>query len=353
MDDRIAALSFSGLYHVAKVGMAYKDFAKLESLNSKPIPNSLLQFYPALAFFEGISINLYKLRHENGSFRLFPLGVSQYSRSSTFFQCDLLLCTSDMLATNAKFPENHVLAVPYLMTLIQKFSKSRGNFKGGICRSCLCCFRSTQALEAHFNVCSIDCRRGSSAARTRSRNMYIHRPLKFNSFTNRVEPNGLQWRRSSNFKMLKPLVLGFFDIESYNIPLSAATGSIYEKIPSGAIATQSIMSYQYVFRSMYPEIPISQSLAAPRIRFSPQTQESGDKELFIALFLSLRGDLFEHSRHLHNVLSRDVPPPRQNQRDPNLLKYIASIMGCDICGRIFGSRAYSHRSKSFYSHQAV
>ena len=349
MDDRIAALSFSGLYDVTKVGMAYKDFARLESLNSRPIPTNLLQFYPALSFFEGLSVNLYRLRHENGSFRLFPLGVSQTSRSSSFFQCDLLLVTSDLLAANTTVPENHVLAVPYLQTLVEKFSKSRGGYKGGICRSCLCCFTSTHALEAHFNVCSIDCRRGSALPRKRSRNMYIHRPFKFNTFSQRVEQNGLQWRRSSNFKMLKPLVTGYFDMESYNIPLSADTGSIYEKIPRGAISTQAVMSYQYVFRSMYKEIPISQSLAAPRIRFSPQTQESGDKELFIGLFLSLRSDLLEHSRHLHNVLSRDVPPPRQSQRDPNLLKYIASKTACDICGKLFGSTGYSHRSKSFYT----
>ena len=343
----MSSLITTDLFQLAKMGLALQDMGKLEAMNSNPIPEGLLQYYPQLAYFSGLSLNIFLIREENGCFRLFPIGLSKNCRKTSHFHIDLIQITSSILVPGAITPNNHVLAAPFLSTLMTKFSGNRGHYSR-ICRSCCSVFSSTQALHAHFSVCSIDARKGSTSARKRSRNMFSHHPRKLNSFSGRLEPNGLKWRRSSNFKLCAPLCIGLLDTEAYNVPLPKDTGSIYERVPTGAQGTQSIMCYQYVFKSMYPDIPLSDDLAHPRIRFSPQTPESGDKELFISLFLSLRQDMLHHAEHLKRILKADVPPPPPHARDKDLLLRIAKETHCQICGKRFQSTSFSRRSKSHY-----
>ena len=351
MEEGLFTLNTSGLFDVGSVGLRLEDFATLENLNSNPIPAALIRLFPALAFYSGLSVNLYQIRRNNLSFRLFPLGLSKNSRNSQFFQIDLIQTTQGLLIEGAITPNNHVLAVPYLATLMNKFSsrqQNRGHYVH-LCRSCLVVHKTSQSLLTHYNTCSIESRKGSAPARLRSRNQFIHMPTKMNHFKNRLEVNSLTWRRSKNYTLIKPLTIGFADLESYNVDMPNNNESIYKKIPSNATRTQTAMSYCYNFCSLYPSIPLPPSLKSPRVRFCPQTPECSDRELFLSFFLSLRNDLWEHSKFLESVLSKDAPPLPLNQRSARMVKYFKSVLYCLICGRKFGSKAYSHKTKRYYT----
>ena len=350
MEKALASINISGLFNLGERGLKLHNFHRLETQNSNPITPALVKIFPALAYYQGLSFNIYQIRANDHTFRLFPLGLSKFSRNSNYFQIDLIQTTPAILDNKCKTPNSHVLAAPFLATLINKFGshqRNRGHFTH-LCRSCCAVFNSSQSLLCHFETCSIDARRGSAVARLRSRNRFIHLPKKMNRFSNRLEVNCLAWQRSQNFKLIKSLTIAFADLEAYNINLPDEVGSIYTKVPTNAMKTQKAMSYCYCFKSLYPSIPLPTTLASPRVRFCPQTPESSDEDLFLSFFLNLRSDLLEHSKFLHSVLSKDVPPTPAHLRSPRLIAFFKGIKFCFICGKRFGSKSWSNVSKKYY-----
>ena len=363
MTSEIRALNFQGLFKYGQKGLQVTDFKKLENLNT-PFSNRLKCLFPALAFFTTLSLNLFQIRRQNKEFRIFPISLSENYRDSSSFQVDMVKLNADILdprkkplsKSKKKYPDlgktcdlNHVLLVPNLAGLLTKFTrknvnKSKYQF---VCRSCCSVFRSVQGRIYHYTTCSPNTRQGSTNARKRARNMYIHRPTRFNSFSSQIETNGLKWQRGHAYRMLKPLLLAFADLECYAVK-DLPTNSIFHKVPKQAIMQQKPMGWAYTFISLYNDIDLPEPLANPRIKYCTQTPGNSDSELFISFFLNLRNDLVHISKHLDAVLQKNTPPQPKHKRDPKILSLFAKASMCDFCGRRFQSRAYSALSGKSY-----
>lgn len=358
--NELNKINFNKLLSLGKVGLSFSDLPKLEQLNS-PIPEDLVSIFPPLSFFKGIALNLYQVRGTPSTqFDLFPLSISVHSRDSGYFQCDLIQVTATIVVPGKIVPSNHVLAVPRLATLVTKYSsrdQNRSHYSY-VCRSCLAVFSATHSLHLHLTTCPRDSRRGSMAPRRRSRNVYMHRTKFLNKFTGQLQTNGLHWRRSHNFKMIKPVLIGFGDCECYSIPVHADTAtansvtattsrdhSIFDKTPKSAIMKQKPMSFAYVLKSLYDSIPLPESMSLPRVRFCTEKEDSS---LFIQFFLLIRNDLVKYNKLIADVLSRTVPPLPLHQRTPQMKAYFDSIKSCQLCGKIFGSISYSNITKTHY-----
>ena len=74
MSDQMGGFNTAGLYAMSRVGLGLADLTRFEKLNS-PIPVQLLAFFPKLTFFHGISVNIFHIKDENNTFRLFPLAL--------------------------------------------------------------------------------------------------------------------------------------------------------------------------------------------------------------------------------------------------------------------------------------
>ena len=364
IESEIVHLNFKGLFRFSQKGLQLTDFRTLETMN-KPLSDSLLNLFPSLAFFKSIALNLFCIRRQGDEFRIFPLSLSENNRESSYFQVDMIRLTPDLLMTEETVslkkpygprkpapqgpPENHVLYVPHLARLMTKFSHLRLNSAKYtfLCRSCCRTYKSSLALHNHYSTCPPNSRRGSATARKRSKNVYLHMPRKMNTFTNRQVQNGLTFQRSQNYRMLRPLLIAFADLEAYQSK-DLHGDSAFHKPPKAAISSQLPMGYAYTFRSLYDDIPLPPTLAIPRVRFCTQSQNCGDAELFISFFISLRNDLVHVSNHLKSVLAKDKPPIPKAQRNKKLIALFNQSKACNFCGKKFFQKSYSAISKKFY-----
>ena len=364
IESEMVHLNFKGLYRFSHKGLKLTDLKKLEAMN-EPLADGLLELFPPLALFKGIALNLFCIKRQGDEFRIFPLSLSENSRESSYFQVDLIRLTPDLLMTEESVslkkpfgprrpapqgsPEDHVLYVPYLARLMTKFSHLRLNAckYTFLCRSCCHTYKSSIALHNHYSTCPSNSRKGSATARKRSKNVYLHMPRRFNTFTNRQVQNGMTFQRSQNHRMLKPLLIGFADLEAYQSK-NLYGDSAFHKPSKLAISSQLPMGYAYTYRSLYDDIPLPQSLALPRIRFCTQNQDCGDAELFISFFISLRNDLIHISNHLKSVLAKDTPPIPKAQRNKKLIALFNQSKECNFCGKKFFQKSYSAISKKFY-----
>ena len=350
MELHISFLNTQGLFKHDRLGLSFSDLGLFEKMNS-PIPEDLVRVFPTLKLFAGFSINIFCIRKRDNVFRVFPTSLSPNNRDSSYFQIDLLEVTSDILASPLSdlYREQHVLSVPFLSKLITKFTLARTNWSKYIylCRSCLSVFTTALSKQHHNLICPSAVRRGSTMPRKRSRNQFLHQPFIVNRFTGRTEVNSLKFRRSDNHKTLMPLSIGWMDLESFSGPMPIST-SIYEKPPRSAISQQRSMSWAYVFSSPYKEIPLPTNLNLPRIRFCAETEDSDERSLYIALFLSMRSDLESHLKHLESVLVKDLGANPTNMRNPRLVQYIRSVECCQLCGSVFGRKKFSVVSQKYY-----
>ena len=328
--EELRTINTTNLYKMGKQGLALSDMPKIEALNS-PIPDSLRSIFPQLGYFSGLSLNMYQIKVTDGVYGIFPVSLSQHCRSSDRFQVDLLMVTPSLLPDNASVPSNHVFAIPFMPTLVVRCSNKVSNKSKytNLCRSCVSLHRNTQALTEHYLTCAKDSRRGSAQPRKRSRNIYIHRPTVFNKFFNREEVNGLFWKRSDNSKLIKPLIHIYADIECF-CTTPQQNNDMFERVPSKAVQQQTIMSYAYCIKCLYPKIALPEVLTAPRMRFCSQTTDSSDKDLFLSFFLNLRNDLVTHAKWIRELLSHDRPPPPPSQRSPQMRAYFLSITHCQV-----------------------
>ena len=345
-ENVLKSLNTNGCYSMSRKGMKLSSIGSFEKQNS-PISSTLINRFPSLVTVKGISVNIFRIREENNNYYLTPLAISKHSRSTDYLQCDLISITEDILAPGQKIPDNHCLFVPFLATLMSRFTHAanRGHYNK-ICRSCLAIFQTDERLKSHYETCSIDARH--SVARRRTKNILIHRPYQLNRWSGRMEVNAMTWKRAWNYTLLRPLCILFSDLEAYNVNLPDNSSNLFQKIPNNSISAQQIMSYQYVFKSMYPSIALPPELALPRVKFCPHKPGATERDLFISYFLSLRDDLQKHANFLQSILRKDVPPPPQSQRSVHELAQMLASTNCEICGKKFGSTSYSKRSKKSY-----
>ena len=357
MESVIEILETTGLFRLEEAGLGLTQFSKFEILN-RPIPDALVRLFPQLSYYQGFSLNLFRVRRMQNCFRIFPISLSQHNRKSDFFQIDMIQVSDDLLQVPVSQSDTnhhlkgHVLAVPFLSKLITKFHRSKkANWSKFIflCRSCMSTFKSVASKDQHYLICPGDIRKGSVAFRKGSQNQFIHQPFILNHFTQKPQRNGLHWLRKNNHRMLRPLLLCWADLESYSstVPPHAFTSGI-NKVPSTAVRQQKSMSWSYCFTGLYRQFPLPASLNTPRVKFCRQDGVSNEQSLYIAFLLSLRGDLVKHLEFLQSVLQHDQGPTPPKQRNPTLLKHFRNILYCCLCGAKFGQKKFSAVSRKFY-----
>ena len=330
---------------VGDTGISLKDTNKFERFHS-PIPISLLNLFPALAFFDGFAINFFRIkRSQQNLFNIFPFALSPNTRKTSFFQVDLLVDTSDIRTPSSNLHRNkahfHVLVIKDLKRLLYRYSSFYSNLNKyrHICRTCFKVFFTRDLFAKHELSCTHLERKMGIVNRRKSRNVLIHSPYVFNNFTKKKEINGLSFRRGQLFTFLRPLTLGFLDFESFNrvpTPESFSNPSNFEAVPSTAVFHQSPMSYCYSMRSLYTDFPLPPYLSDVRIKFLNEDTASL-KDFFIDLLLSLRIDLERQVHFLNKVTALDPGAPRLCDLSLKDRIHFMSARFCSLCGKTFGS----------------
>ena len=341
METELEALSYRSLLTPGTVGISLSQLSQLETLNSNPIHSSLLRLFPALAFYKGVAINQFRVRRSGTDFRIFPVSLSKHSRASDWFQIDLLIDSTDIRPESCEksfdhSPTKHCLVITNLARLVAKMTGKCANFSKYevICRTCFRLFRNTVGDHGrlkHDVTCTNQAR--GVLGRRKSRNILIHRPYVYNSFTNKKERNGLWFKKGFNYRRLRPLALGWMDFESYHVALTerSVNTNAFVKQPPSALAIQTPMSYAIAYTSLYPHIAIPPELSDVRIKFLDESNATL-KDFYISLLLTIRKDLFLLSNFLRDVLSRDRPPPNMRERTFQQRLHIMSVSHCQICG---------------------
>ena len=162
------------------------------------------------------------------------------------------------------------------------------------------------------------------------------------------EKHGLSFKRSDNYRLLKPAVILVLDFEALNTPTPPSAQSIYYKTPSSALYTQKIVSYAYVNRSLYPEFPLIDELQPPRFAFKNEDDPNGEKQFYLGLLLSLRNELELHHRHIEKILHDNRDPPPMRNRTTDTITKILSTSHCELCGALFNSKRKSKKSGRIY-----
>ena len=327
-------INYKSLVNYAKTGFSYKDIDAIERLNS-PINAALKLAFPYLNLFKGFSFNIFKLEKTGNSLKMFPVSLSKHHRDENWFQIDTIKVTSDIVDGPLKQEHNlcHLLAVPHLARFVTKFRHERINASKyvQICRSCCFVTSSRNALDKHFINCSAEVRK-SALGRKASRNQWVHRPYKISPFSGQLVQNGLTWKRSSNFKLLKSLCDIYADFEASHEKVIHENNGLYNTPPKAAVEQQRLLSFAYVIKSYYPEIALPQNLSVPRFRCCKQTIQDDSRKLILEFFLSLRKDLVALNSFYNDLFTSTEAKTLPKKRDPKVLQYILSKQYCDICG---------------------
>ena len=330
--------------------------------NFIPVPSNLVELFPALAFFKGLSINFFRIRKNGQKFFIFPFALSPNSRDHSFFQIDVLIETDDIFSEDREIPSSteyspfHCLLIMSLRNLTNKIKSEmrtchnachNDNFQY-ICRTCFKLFKDRGGIEQHELSCKHQ-KRGKGGGRRKCNNTLIHKPLILNKFTGKTQLNGLTFKKSKLYTVLKPLSLAFLDFESYNTPVSDSSSPkscVYEGVPNTAIFLQSPLSYCYLLRSLYhDQHPLPECLKAVRLRCCEQQTDVAIKDFFIALLLDIRRDLESHGQFLAEVIASDPGVPSMQRLTMKDRIHFLSAKFCQICGKRFGSHYFHPRTK--------
>ena len=324
-----------------------------------PIPFGLVRIWPLLSSFQGVAINVFTIRRNGESFRIFPFSLSEHSRSQSHFQLDVLLDTADIRQHSETPPNNHCLLIANLALLLSRFGEKQQNSNKyvHVCRSCGRTYVSYQLLKNHFQCCTHLQR--NSIGRRKSHNQLLHRPYIKNKYSGKHERNGLTWKTSFHHMLLKPSGLVILDFECLNVKKNnsqdsenksfiRASNNVYEKVPNATVMTQQVISFAYIHKSLYPQFPMSEKLSQPRFKFYNEDDEHPLRSFYISLLLSLRNDLLLYEERVKNILAIDSPPPPPGQRSLDLLVHIANTELCELCGKKFGSKVMSPLTRKFY-----
>ena len=280
LSDMIQLLPYDSLLTPVAEGIAQNQLSSLEDL-MRPIPQMMLQRWPSLRLFSGISINLYSIQRHGTTFRIFPNSISRFSRNSNFLQCDLLVSnrhiqpegTTDEKKKKIGPDTLHTLVIKRISLFLNKFSSRAANYTRFkyCCRTCLRTYFSQKSLDNHHETCK-EMKRGLLGKR-RSTNKLLHQPIVKNKFSGRWFQNGLQFRRKNVGRLLKPLMMSVADYESYHsaVDTDRLGDTHFEDPPSTTISYQRPMAYAWAHKSLYPEYELPQSLAESRVLFLSET----------------------------------------------------------------------------------
>ena len=356
MKEELDCFDCRNYISLGDLGMNLQKIHEFEKSLS-PIPTSLLRYFPALRIFKGLAINLFTIRRVGTAKKIFPVSLSpNHKNTDTHFMCDLLIETAEIRPPSTTLRPNHVLAITNLSALMTRFSDKMHNYNKYkyICRNCL--QSSMTNLTDHFKVCQSRTRT-AALSRRKSKNILLHSPQKYNRFSGKMERNGLHFSKGKNFLMIRPSSLVFYDFESYNKRCNGnreegtSSGDTFEKTPSGAIMSLPVLSFAYLHVSLYDNHPLPESLKKPRFkRIEEENLDPVDAErqFFLSLLLNLRFDLLLHHFHVQNIVQNDQGPPPSAERTLAMIKYMASVTNCHLCGATFGWKRVSHITKKKY-----
>ena len=339
MEKELGSLNYKPLLRPDCVGIALDQLDTLEKLNTTNRNPQLKRLFPALSFFQGLAISTYVLKRKDNQFRLFPVSISKNARNQNFFNVDLLIGNQDITPSNkeSKFGmRNHVFAITNLAHLVCKLTGKSSNVARyeHVCHTCFTLLENSAKKEEHFGNCTHTSR--GVLGRRKSKNRLLHTPFVFNNYLGKAVRNGLYFKRGSNYKRLKPLVLGALDFETYGSKLTPephSEESVFGKRPSSAVSLHVPASYAYCFHSLYDNIKLPSYLSNVRIRFFDDcSSEATVKDFYLSLLLNLRKDMVYLSQFLRETLDKKLPTPTSKQRSPQERAYIRSRMYCDICG---------------------
>ena len=340
MEEELKSLNFRAVLSPNHIGIALDQLGKLEDLNTSSHNPQLKKLFPALSFYQGLAISTYVMRKKNNDFRLFPVSLSKHARNSNFFNIDLLISNNDINDTNkqSKFDmKNHVFAITNLAHLICKLTGKYCNVSRYqyVCNTCFRLFANNVQRNNHFDNCTHESR--GALGRRKSKNRLIHRPFIFNKYLGKTVRNGLYFNRGSNYKRLRPLILGALDFETYGSKLTHdqphPEESVFGKRPSSAVSLHVPASYAYCFHSLYENIELPSCLKDVRIKFyNDCSSEATVKDFYLSLLLNLRKDLVLLAEFLRETLDQKLPAPSPQQRSPQEKAYLRQKKFCNICG---------------------
>ena len=340
MEEELKLLNFRAVLTPDHVGITLDQLGKLEDLNTSNKNPRLQKLFSALSFYQGLAISTYVIRKKNNDFRLFPVSLSKHARNSNFFCIDLLISNNDIMETSkqSKFDmKNHVFAITNLAHLVCKLTGKYCNVARYqyVCNTCFRLFGSNVQRNEHYASCTHEAR--GVLGRRKSKNRLIHTPFIYNNYLGKTVRHGLYFHRGSNYKRLRPLVLGALDFETYGSKLAHdqphPEESVFGKRPSTAISVHVPSSYAYSFISLYDSIELPPCLKDVRIKFyNDCSSEATVKDFYLSLLLSLRKDMVLLAEFLRDTLDKKLPTPSQQQRSPQEKAYFRQKMFCDICG---------------------
>ena len=332
-------------------GICLSSFRALELANT-PLPFPLVDLFPSLDNFKGLSLNVYRAlvlkEPDKGDdepiIYFFPTLLGKNHANNSFFQVDLLIDSTDLRphslnsGPDTKSPL-HVLTMLDLAALLTRSTPTkRTNARRYqiLCRQCCKVFTNDEDLSIHRKVCTTF-PSGGPCQRRRAKNKTVTRLFKLNPFTGQKERNGLFFKRSHLFRTLLPLSLSTFDIET----LSTPSTDIHPR-PGGAEQVQTVFAYSLAHVSLYPEHPLPDSLRLPRgLIFDPETQS--ESSFVISLLKTLREDLRLHSIYLHQSLLKDPGTPSLDTMTPTERAAFYLQTTCGFCGRPFSSKVKKNK----------
>ena len=357
LEDMIRLLPYESLLTPLAKGLALNQLSTLEDL-MHPIPQEMLQRWPALGLFSGISINLYSMQRRGTEFRIFPNSISRFSRNSEFLQCDLLVSNRHIQpesTANKKEKEIasetlHTLVIKKITYFLSKYSSKAANYSRYkySCRTCLKNFVSQKLLRNHHQICK-EMNRGVVGKR-RTTNKLIHHPVFKNKFSGKWFRNGLRFKRKDVGKLLRPIMMSLGDFESYHstIDTNRFGDTHFEDPPSTAETYQRPMAYAWAHKSLYPQYELPQSLAESRVLFLSETELEPEKTFFLSIFLQMRKDLLLYHNWVQEILHLDQGPPNVRYASAEDIARFRSTKSCQLCGLFFGQKLFSEKSKKFY-----
>ena len=332
-------------------GICLSSFRALELANT-PLPLPLVELFPSLGGFKGLSLNVYRAlvrkdpdKDDEPIIYFFPTLLGKNHANSSFFQVDLLIDSTDLrpeslnLGPDTKKSPLHVLTVLDLAALLARSCPAKRSNAARyhiLCRQCCKVFTNDEDLSIHRRICTTF-PSGGPCQRRRAKNKTVTRLFTLNPFTGRKEKNGLFFKRSHLFRTLLPISLSTFDIET----LSTPTSHIHPR-PGGAEQLQTVFAYSLAHVSLYPEHPLPDSLRLPRgLIFDPETQS--ETSFVISLLKTLREDLRLHSIYLQQSLLKDPGTPNLATMTPVERAAFYLQTTCGFCGRAFSSKVKKNK----------
>ena len=327
-----------------------KSFRELEKANS-PIPPNLTQNHSK---YLGLSLNLYRLvftetqDREKYNIHIFPSRLSSHNDDDRYLQTDLIIDhpfiwkeNKPNLLEKHRTPHDspgHVLLITDLIKLLYtnnlKYQKNGARDCTALCRTCMALFSNLSEKNSHKTVCS-SFPTGGKVTKRRAKNRIISNHLTTNPFNGKTEVNGLKFKRGDLNKLILPVCLSAFDIESMMKKPSAEVPH-----PSGADKIHTVFAYALAHCSLHDHLPLPPTLSRPRgCIFDPDHQS--EEQFMLSFLLTLRNDAKPLSNFLKESLERDPGvPPFHSFSESTKCRWALSNR-CIYCGNKF----FSYRFK--------